>query len=200
VIRLETGSASLVGQVRTANEDALLVAEGLVAVADGMGGHLAGEVASADAVDALAQVEGSRSLDELVRTVHWANRRISERAAEDPGMRGMGTTVCVVGLVRRDDADELAILNVGDSRVYLLADGELRQLTDDHSLVEELVRDGQISRDEAQVHPQKNVLTRALGVEPLVVVDAWLLRPNDGDRLLLCSDGHTNELDDERIA
>ncbi len=200
MIRLDIGSASLVGQVRAANEDSLLAADGLAVVADGMGGHRGGAVASADAVGALAEVEGSRSLDDLVRTVHWANRQISERADVDPELRGMGTTVCVVGLIRRDDADEVAVLNVGDSRVYLLAAGEMNQLTEDHSLVESLVREGQITEQEALTHPQRNVLTRALGVEPLVTVDAWLLSPRDGDRLLLCSDGLTNELDDERIA
>ena len=200
MIRLEVASASLVGQVRSANEDAFLAVEGLAAVADGMGGHRAGEVASADTIEALRSIQGSRSLDDLVRAVHMANRQISERAERDPELAGMGTTVVVVGLVRRDGLDELAVLNVGDSRVYLHADGELHQLTEDHSLVESLVREGRLSSEEAVNHPQKNVLTRALGVEPLVVVDAWLLRPCDGDRLLLCSDGLTNELDDARIA
>ncbi|MCB0952977.1 MAG: serine/threonine-protein phosphatase, partial [Microthrixaceae bacterium] len=170
MIRLEIGSATLVGQVRSANEDSLLVADGLAAVADGMGGHRAGEVASADAIDALSELEGNRSLDGLVRTVHWANRRISERAAADPEMRGMGTTICAVALVRRDGSEHLAIVNVGDSRVYLLTDGALHQLSEDHSLVEALVRDGQITEEEALVHPQRNVLTRALGVEPVVAV------------------------------
>ncbi len=200
MIRLEVASASLVGQVRSANEDAVLAVEGLAAVADGMGGHRAGEVASADTIEALRSIEGSRSLDDLVRAVHLANRQVSERAERDPELAGMGTTVVVVGLVRRDGIDELAVLNVGDSRVYLHADGELHQLTEDHSLVESLVREGRLSTEEAVNHPQKNVLTRALGVEPLVVVDAWLLRPCDGDRLLLCSDGLTNELDDARIS
>jgi protein phosphatase len=200
LIRLEVGSASLVGQVRSANEDAYLAVEGLAAVADGMGGHRAGEVASADTIEALGSIQGSRLLDDLVRAVHLANRQVSERAERDPELAGMGTTVVVVGLVRRDGADEVAVLNVGDSRVYLHATGELRQLTEDHSLVESLVREGRLTAEEAVNHPQKNVLTRALGVEPLVVVDAWLLRPCDGDRLLLCSDGLTNELDDTRIA
>ncbi|MGI9578609.1 MAG: protein phosphatase 2C domain-containing protein, partial [Microthrixaceae bacterium] len=200
MIRLDIGSSSVVGQVRSANEDSLLVADGLAVVADGMGGHRGGAVASAEAVGAIGEAEGSRSLDDLVRTVHLANRRISERASQDPDLRGMGTTVCVVGLVRRDGADELAILNVGDSRVYLRTGGELVQLSEDHSLVESLVKDGQITEEEALGHPQRNVLTRALGVEPVVAVDAWLLSPGAGDRLLLCSDGLTNELDEDRIA
>ncbi|MGB3411284.1 MAG: protein phosphatase 2C domain-containing protein [Microthrixaceae bacterium] len=197
-LRLIAGSASLVGKVRAANEDSLLVSSDVLVVADGMGGHLAGEVASARAVEILAEAEGHRSLVELVSAVHLANRRISDSAAEDPALRGMGTTICVVGQVD-EDGEHLAILNVGDSRVYLLADGELNQLTEDHSLVETLVREGRITPAEAEVHPQRNVLTRALGVEALVLVDAWLLLPCDGDRLLLCSDGLFNELSVERI-
>ncbi len=197
-LRLVAGSASLVGKVRAANEDSLLVSSDVLVVADGMGGHLAGEVASARAVEILAEAEGRRSLVELVSAVHLANRRISDSAAEDPALRGMGTTICVVGLVD-EDGEHLAILNVGDSRVYLLADGKLNQLTEDHSLVETLVREGRITHAEAEVHPQRNVLTRALGVEALVLVDAWLLLPCDGDRLLLCSDGLFNELSVERI-
>lgn len=200
MIRLDIGATSEVGQVRTLNEDAYLSADGLAVVADGMGGHRAGEVASAATVDVLAGVEGNRSLDDQVRAVHRANREISERSAGDPDLMGMGTTVCVVGLVRREDRDEIAVLNVGDSRVYLFADGTLTQLTEDHSLVETLVHEGRLTPEEARDHPQKNVLTRALGVEPLVVVDAWLLEPRDKDRILLCSDGLTNELSDERIA
>jgi serine/threonine protein phosphatase PrpC len=200
VTRFVAGSASLVGQVRPANEDALLVIDDLVAVADGMGGHQAGEVASAETVEVLSGAVGERSLEDLVIAVQRANRQVHARAASDDELRGMGTTVCVAGLVRYDGADEVAVLNVGDSRVYLLADGELSRLTEDHSLVEALVREGRLTEAEAEVHPQRNVLTRALGVEPLVVVDAWLLAPADGDRLLLCSDGLFNELSEQRIA
>ena len=199
MIRLSAGAASLVGQVRTANEDSVLVTQDLVVVADGMGGHLAGEVASADAVEVVGGAAGRRSLVELVSSVHLANRRINDRAAEDEELHGMGTTVCAVGVVD-EDGEHLAVLNVGDSRVYLLAGGILTRLTEDHSLVETLVREGRITAADAEVHPQRNVLTRALGVEALVVVDAWLLEPCDGDRLLLCSDGLFNELTEERIA
>ena len=199
MIRLVAGAASLVGQVRTANEDSVLVAEDLAVVADGMGGHLAGEVASADAVEVVGGAAGRRSLVDLVSSVHLANRRINERAAGDEELHGMGTTVCAVGVVD-EDGEHLAVLNVGDSRVYLLAGGVLTRLTEDHSLVETLVREGRITAADAEVHPQRNVLTRALGVEALVVVDAWLLEPCDGDRLLLCSDGLFNELTEERIA
>lgn len=196
----ESGSASLVGQVRSANEDSFLVTDDLVAVADGMGGHLAGEVASADTVEVLRSAAGSGSIEDLVAAVHRANRRINEKAAEDPHLRGMGTTVCVAGQVRYDDESQVAVLNVGDSRVYLFADGELEPLTEDHSLVGTLLREGRITAEEAERHPQRNVITRALGVEALVVVDAWLLSPCDGDRLLLCSDGLFGELSEDRIA
>jgi len=195
-----TGATSLVGQVRSANEDAYLVTDDLVAVADGMGGHRAGEVASADTVEVLRAAGGSRAVEDLVAAVHRANRRINERAAESDELRGMGTTVCVVGQVRYDDEDQIAVLNVGDSRVYLFADGKLDQLTEDHSLVETLLREGRISAEEAEHHPRRNVITRALGVEALVVVDAWLLSPCDGDRLLLCSDGLFGEVGKDRIA
>ena len=199
MIHLRSGSATLVGQVRAANEDSHLVGDDLAVVADGMGGHRAGEVASAVTVEVLEGMAGRRSLADLVLAVHTANRNITERAAADESLRGMGTTVCVVGMVD-EDGEHVAVLNVGDSRVYLYAVGALRRLTEDHSLVETLVREGRITAEEAEVHPQRNVLTRALGVEALVVVDAWLLSPCEGDRLLLCSDGLFNELDESRIA
>ena len=144
MIHLRSGAATLVGQVRAANEDSHLVADDLAAVADGMGGHRAGEVASALTVEVLSTMSGRRSLADLVLAVHTANRNITERAADDEALRGMGTTVCVVGMV--DEAGEhVAVLNVGDSRVYLFAAGELHRLTEDHSLVETLVREGRIT-------------------------------------------------------
>lgn len=191
---------TLVGLVRQANEDSSLVADGLVAVADGMGGHLAGEVASADTVTTLRAVVGLREPGELVGAVHLANRRIHDRAAENPDLHGMGTTVCVLGTVVDDGDEKLMALNVGDSRIYHYGSGVLTQLTEDHSLVEALVRDGRLTPEEAEVHPQRNVLTRALGVEAVVEVDAWVLTPADGDRFLLCSDGLFNEITNQQIA
>lgn len=191
---------TLVGLVRQANEDSSLVADGLVAVADGMGGHLAGEVASADTVTTLRAVVGLREPGELVGAVHLANRRIHDRAAENPELHGMGTTVCVLGTVVDDGEEKLMALNVGDSRIYHYGSGVLTQLTEDHSLVEALVRDGRLTPEEAEVHPQRNVLTRALGVEAVVEVDAWVLTPADGDRFLLCSDGLFNEINNQQIA
>src|SRR5205807_1797810 len=118
----------------------------------------------------------------------------------NPDQRGMGTTLTAVALVNEDGEERLAVVNVGDSRAYLLQQGELEQLTEDHSLVEQIVRDGRLTPAEAQVHPQRSIITRALGLDPEVEVDSWELTPYKGDRLLLCSDGLTNEVTDDEIA
>ena len=199
-MQLVAGAETLVGRVRQANEDNFLVDAGLVAVADGMGGHLAGEVASEDTVTTLRAVVGMREPGEMVGAVHLANRRIHDRAAENPELHGMGTTVCVLGTVMDDGEEKLIALNVGDSRIYHYGSGVLTQITEDHSLVEALVRDGRLTPEEAEVHPQRNVLTRALGVEAVVEVDAWVLTPAQGDRFLLCSDGLFNEITNQQIS
>ena len=204
---LRVGSASHTGMVRSVNQDACLVAEPLFAVADGMGGHAAGEVASEVAVEAL-RINAEASSEGLVRAVKVANRAVWEKGATDPSMRGMGTTMCAVALVPASDGtegdgtegDALAVINVGDSRVYLFRDGELDQITEDHSLVEDLVREGRLSHEEAKFHPQRNVVTRVLGMDEDVEVDSWRITPFTGDRLLLCSDGLFNEVDDRSIA
>jgi serine/threonine protein phosphatase PrpC len=198
---LRAGAATDVGRVRTNNQDQMLVTAELFAVADGMGGHAAGEVASLTAVEALKaayQVKGGT--DGLVAAAEHANRSIWQQAQGDPELHGMGTTLVAVALVNEDDEDRLAIVNVGDSRVYLLRQGELEQLTTDHSLVQELVDDGQLTEVEATVHPQRHVLTRALGVDSEVKVDVLELLPMKGDRLLLCSDGLPRELSDIQVA
>ncbi len=201
--QLRAGAATDVGRVRANNQDQLLVTAELelFAVADGMGGHAAGEVASLTAVEALKasyQVKGGT--EGLVAAAHQANRSIFERARADPDLHGMGTTLVAVALVNEDDEDRLAVVNVGDSRVYLLRDGQLEQLTTDHSLVQELVDDGQLTEQEATVHPQRHVLTRALGVDSEVNVDLLQVLPLKGDRLLLCSDGLSRELSDPQVA
>ena len=122
------------------------------------------------------------------------------RADAEPELAGMGTTLCALALIAGADNDRLAIANVGDSRIYVHANGELHQLTEDHSLVAQLVRDGTLTASEAETHPQRNVLTRALGIDPHVAVDAWELQPSAGDRFVLCSDGLSNELTDDQIA
>ena len=202
--KLLVGSATDVGLVRSNNQDQLLVAPGLYAVADGMGGHAAGEVASATAVKALrAAFEASdqRSADALLNAARAANRAVWEQAQSHRAMHGMGTTLVALAVVERQDGTNgLAVAHIGDSRLYLLREGSFLQLTVDHSLVQELVDDGQISQAQAAVHPQRHVLTRALGVEPSVDVDLLAVEPRHGDRYLLCSDGLPREAPDDEIA
>ena len=189
--------ASDTGRRRRRNEDNYVVAPPLFAVADGMGGAQAGEVASQLAASALeggdsGALEGTKGIDELIQE---ANRLIYDRASTDPSASGMGTTM-TVALV---EGMTVAIGHVGDSRAYVLREGELEQLTDDHSLVAELVRRGELSPEEAQVHPQRSVITRALGTDPDVDVDTFTLQARDGDVFLLCSDGLTTMVDVETI-
>lgn len=200
-MQLRAGGATHAGQVRTGNEDAQLVADadGLWAVADGMGGHRGGEVASRLAVQALreAYVAGEQSEGGLAEAAAAANAAVVAAGEEDPDLRGMGTTLVAVA---RTADDEIAYVNVGDSRIYLLRDGELQRLTIDHSLVEELVQEGALTPEEARTHPRRNVVTRAIGMGPVVPVDAATIVPYTGDRFLLCSDGLTSEVEEDRIA
>jgi protein phosphatase len=200
VTRLAWGSATDTGRIRQANEDALLTVDGLYAVADGMGGHQAGEVASHLALETLKDAFDTAGTDVLVAAVEQANTALVERAAGNSDLTGMGTTLCAMALVEVNGSDAVAVVNVGDSRLYLLSDGELLQITEDHSLVATLQRQGRITVDEAAVHPQRNILTRALGIDGRVLVDSWEIIPVIGDRYLLCSDGLFNEVDESRIA
>ena len=198
---LRSGSASDVGRVRTVNEDLALDSMTLFAVADGMGGHAGGEVASRTAIEALQQeFRRHPSVDGLEEAVRQANRSVWERSLEDAELRGMGTTLTAAALVGTDDGDRLVLANVGDSRSYVLRDGELTQLSHDHSVAEELVDRGELSEAEAAIHPHRHILTRALGVSSDVDVDIWQMTPTAGDRFLLCSDGLTNEVPETRIA
>ena len=197
---LRVGSATDTGRIRTNNQDSFLVADTLFAVADGMGGHRGGEVASAMAVDALQHLAVDPTPDALLSSVQQANHVIFDRARNDPDLRGMGTTLCAVAVVSDDGDEELAVVNVGDSRVYLLRDDELIQLTRDHSLVEDMLQEGRITAEEAAVHPQRNIVTRALGIAPRVDVDEFSVIPRTGDRFILCSDGLFNEVAPDRIA
>ncbi|MEQ8717960.1 MAG: Stp1/IreP family PP2C-type Ser/Thr phosphatase [Acidimicrobiales bacterium] len=195
------GSGTDVGHVRSVNQDNLVVAAGFFAVADGMGGHRGGEVASLIAVEALVESLGeTRRVDDYVTAVRAANEAILQRASEDPDLYGMGTTLCTLGLVDVDGVEQLAVTNVGDSRVYRYVDDHLAQVTLDHSLVEDLLRQGRLSPEEARDHPQRNVLTRALGVSHEVEVDTFLLPVIHGDRFMLCSDGLFNEVSEPDIA
>ena len=194
---VEQAGRTDVGRQRTANEDSLDVQPPLFAVADGMGGAKAGEVASAVAVQA---VEGARESGEpaeaqLAGIVRDANRRIYDLAVADESRRGMGTTLTLAQV----HGDEVSLAHVGDSRAYRLRDGELSQLTRDHSLVAELERSGQITAEAAEHHPQRSIITRALGPEPDVEVDTYTLTGRDGDVFLICSDGLTSMISDDEV-
>ncbi len=197
---LRMAAATHVGVSRTVNQDSYATAPGLAVVADGMGGHRGGEVASAIAATEMVQQFESPVLDALVQGVESANRRILDEAAADPNLHGMGTTVIALGLIELADGVALGAINVGDSRMYRLTGNVLEQLTEDHSLVEALVREGRITAAEAEVHPQRNIVTRALGVLEHVEIDSFHFVPKIGDRYLLCSDGLFNEVDAHTIA
>lgn len=193
-MRISSAAASDIGRVRDRNEDSFREAAPYFAVADGMGGHRGGEVASRLAlttIDALRE-KGDATLGEQVRE---ANRAVHERARTDAKVAGMGTTLTVARVVE----GTLQVAHVGDSRAYLLRDHDLQQLTTDHTLVQRLVDIGDITAEEALTHPQRNVLLRVLGTEPSVEVDEHEVALRVGDRVLLCSDGLTAMLDDERI-
>ncbi|HEX6602345.1 MAG TPA: Stp1/IreP family PP2C-type Ser/Thr phosphatase, partial [Solirubrobacterales bacterium] len=188
------------GRQRNANEDSFFTRATLFVVADGMGGAQAGEVASKAAVESFAQdlPGGAPPLQLLGETIEEANRTIHELARKDPSLAGMGTTTtaAIVDL----EAEEVAIGHVGDSRAYRLRGGKFEQLTRDHSLVEEMRRKGQLTDEQAEDHPQRSIITRALGPEPEVQVDLQTVPAQDGDVFLICSDGLTTMLDDEQIA
>jgi protein phosphatase len=186
------------GRTRRRNEDSYVVAPPLFCVADGMGGAQAGEVASRLAAAAVEEAadRGERSGPERVTSlIQEANRRVYERASVDPTVSGMGTTM-TVALVAYGG---VTIGHVGDSRAYLVRGGTLKQLTEDHSLVNELVKSGKLSREEAEQHPQRSVITRALGTDPDVDVDAFTVDAQPGDLFLLCSDGLTSMVDNDGI-
>lgn len=200
-VRIEAAGDTHVGRVRSRNEDAIFVGETVFVVADGMGGAAGGQVASSTAVESLAELDGSRFQDqreaeEAMRTaVEDANRAVRRTADGDPGLEGMGTTVTAVMV----DGDDVYVGHVGDSRAYLLRDGQLRQLTHDHSLVQQLVDMGQLTEEEAANHPQAAAITRAVGLSLELDVDVDTVEPVAGDRLLLCSDGLTRVVDDDGI-
>jgi protein phosphatase len=189
--------ASDTGRKRRRNEDSYVVAPPLFAVADGMGGAQAGEVASKLAAAAVEDTDpGTLSGPErLVSLIQEANRRVYARASSDPTTSGMGTTM-TVALVENGG---VTIGHVGDSRAYLFRAGRLEQLTEDHSLVNELLKSGKLSREEADLHPQRSVITRAVGTDPDVDVDAFVVDTSVGDIFLLCSDGLTDMVGDEDI-
>jgi len=196
------GARTDVGRQRAFNEDALLVGERIFAVADGMGGHAAGDVASRLAVTSLRELDGGDDLSPAAvnAALARANAAVVEHGTENPETRGMGTTITGLVEVCVARVAHWAVFNVGDSRVYRFADGDLRQATVDHSEVEELVAEGLIDANEARTHPARHIITRSLGMRPAPSVDLWVLPQTVGDRFLVCSDGLTSELDDDHIA
>lgn len=190
------GSGTHVGKIREHNEDSLVVAAPLFVVCDGMGGHAAGEVASEIAVSTIArnapQYPDAYALGQAVES---ANLAIIQAAKQGKGRAGMGTT-CTAAMLENE---HLVIAQVGDSRAYLLHNGRLQQITRDHSLMADLIEAGRITPEEAKVHPQRSVITRALGSDPRTEPDLYEIGVHEGDRLLLCSDGLTAMLDDNEI-
>jgi protein phosphatase len=184
------------GRKRRRNEDVFVLEPPLFAIADGMGGANAGEVAAGLAAAALRETEDGGSGEQAVVTlIQEANRRVYQRATEDAAASGMGTTMTVALL----EDGQVRIGHVGDSRAYLIRDGELVQLTDDHSLVGELVRSGKLAPEEAESHPQRSVITRVLGTDPDVDVDTITVETRTGDLFLLCSDGLYSMVGNDRI-
>lgn len=201
---MKISSATSVGKVRSLNEDSFYASSEslggavLAVVADGMGGHNAGEVASAEAVKIIKDSITDTDTDvkkSLCDAVDIANDTIYKMSVKNPKLHGMGTTVtaCVI------DKGQLTIAHVGDSRLYLLRNGEILQMTKDHSLVEMLIENGTITKEDAKNHPQKNVITRAIGTANTIDTDTYEFSVKEGDIILLCSDGLTNMVDEEKI-
>jgi len=190
------------GLVRQSNQDAIYVDDSLAIVADGMGGHAAGEVASEMTIELLRSgFAVDQSVEGLYNAINAANISVLNDARENPNHFGMGTTVIAIGLTVDDEGvTSPTLCHVGDSRAYQLRDGALRLLTEDHSVAEEWVRMGRLTPEEAAVHPRRHQLTRGIGVEDTIAVDVMSVHALKGDRLLLCSDGLSNELDSDTLA
>jgi serine/threonine protein phosphatase PrpC len=200
MVDLSWAAATHAGRVRERNEDAILARPPLFIVADGMGGHDAGDVAATTVVEALAELAARDDLSRLA--VLDAVREANVRLAALGGRTGrtMGTTVCGLVALPPCPSPRFVLFNVGDSRVYRLRHGSLSQLTHDHSQVQELVDAGAISPAQARRHPARHVVTRSLGSDDYLAIDWWTITPERGDRFLVASDGLTNEVDDETIA
>jgi len=201
---LRWGATTHPGLVRTENEDTFVAEPMVFAVADGMGGHQAGEVASALAASILRDRLGTGAVSEdaAAGVIAEANAAIFGAAKANSAQNGMGTTVTAIAVLHGDtddDEERLVLLNVGDSRTYRFRNGRLQRVTVDHSYVQELVASGHISQEEARTHPRRNIVTRALGIEPLVRADMWTLPIVRGDRFVLASDGLVDEVPDHEI-
>ncbi len=193
-MRVLVGAASDIGQVREGNEDSYLVLDPLFAVADGMGGHRGGDVASTLALQTVERMFSAHD-GSLIEQVEAANRAVFERSQSDRAVAGMGTTL-TAALVQ---GGRVRLAHVGDSRAYLYRDGELLLLTEDHTLVHRMVEEGEITKEEAETHPHRNILTRALGTDDAVQVDEVPVDVRPGDRLLLCTDGLTGMVHEDEI-
>lgn len=193
-MKIKVGATSDIGQVREGNEDSYLVLDPLYAVADGMGGHRGGEVASNLALQTIERLFTAQE-GTLTEQVEQANRAVFERSQNDREVAGMGTTL-TAALVQ---GAQVRLAHVGDSRAYLFRDGELQVLTEDHTLVHKMLVEGEITESEAETHPHRSILTRALGVDGSVQVDEGIVEMRPGDRLLLCTDGLTGMVSDEQI-
>jgi PPM family protein phosphatase len=193
-MKVSVGAATDIGQVREGNEDSYLIVEPLYAVADGMGGHRGGEVASSLALETVQGLFERRE-GSLAEQVAQANRVVFDRSQEDRNVSGMGTTLTAAQV----DENGIHLVHVGDSRAYLLRGGELTRITEDHTLVHRMVMEGEISEEEAETHPQRSILTRALGVDRNIQVDESDLEVAPGDRLLLCTDGLTGMVPEGQI-
>jgi len=203
-MRVVWGAATHVGMLRQQNEDAYTAHDDLFVVADGMGGHNAGEVASALAIDVMKQaaLAGFSSQESVVAGVNAANAAIHAASGGQSDQRGMGTTLAAVIPLPASatEPQRMVVTNVGDSRVYLWRAGELKQVSVDHSYVQELVSEGLVTPEEARVHPRRNIVTRALGIEGDVNADAWVVPMIVGDRYVVCSDGLVDEVEDAEVA
>ncbi len=200
-LTLRVGAATDTGRVRDHNEDSALAEGGVFVVADGMGGHAAGEVASGIVIETMRELVARDDLtsEDIPRQLLAANTRILDAVRSHPEQKGMGTTATGLVLVAAGGSDHWVVFNVGDSRVYRWIDGTLTQMTVDHSEVQELVDAGVITDAEARVHPARNVVTRSLGTDYAYQPDTWVLPPYAGERFVICSDGLTNEVSDERL-
>ena len=200
-MKLKWGATTDVGMVRQQNEDAFLAEESLYVVADGMGGHNAGEVASELAVTTVkaGAKSGIHSMEQFRELVQQANTAIYTASLDDSTQSGMGTTLTALAVVPGEEPRVL-VANVGDSRTYLFRQGVLTRLSIDHSYVQELVNEGIITPEEARVHPRRNIVTRAMGIERSVMVDVFSHMVRTGDRVVLCSDGLVDEVADVEIA
>ncbi len=198
-VTIAWGAATDTGRRRAANEDSFVATAPLFAVADGMGGHSAGDLASAAVVERLSEVVtgGFLAPRSIERALEAATDDISEIAADSE--LGVGTTVTGAALTTQGGEAYFAVFNIGDSRVYSFERNELTQVTIDHSVVQELVDAGTLTRDEAEHHPDSNIITRAVGFNARPIADFWMLPVRPGLRLLICSDGLTKEVSDERI-